>query len=618
MKNQHFSDEQAKAILARAIEIDARAPTTSPEELRALATEIGISPASLDAAIREHSTAVATRRDRAGQITATKLAAMGVPLGIATGALLVSASGPTAVGTVGLGLVSLLASAGLIALQGSSRTLRSFHAKNLALWSGIAAGSLAVVVLAEGDVARLSAVMAISWSIRSWIASSVLGSAAVIAVRRARNPEGSDPGATPPENSANVGGRLARMAKRVIAWITRPPQGAPMRIAFSRGRAVTLGLLLAVSACARSSRSTAEPAPATDRVQSALQVVLDSARTAARWPGATLAITMPDGRVTAVATGFSDTTRKVPLRTSDRLLQGSVGKTYVAAVAMQLVGEGKLDLAAPISRYLGHEPWFDRLPNARQITVRQLMTHTSGLVRYEFQPAAAAALRANPFKVWTPVDRLTLVFDTQAPFAAGQGWEYSDTNYIVLGMIIERLTGRAYDDELRHRLLVPLRLTNTVAADRPEVPGLANGYAGPKNDLGGYDASVVNGRLAINPQFEWTGGGVASTTADLARWGKLLYEGKAYPPTLLAQALDGVPARLGGNAKYGLGVIIRETPMGISYGHSGFFPGYATEMLYLPSSRMAAAVQVNVTDPYPRGLVPLLLRALRVTADSTA
>ncbi len=319
---------------------------------------------------------------------------------------------------------------------------------------------------------------------------------------------------------------------------------------------------------------------------------------------------LPTGEIVAVASGYSDTTRKLAMRPSDRLLLGSVGKTYVAAVAMQLVAEGRLDLDAPIARYLGAEPWFDRLPNARAITVRQLMNHTSGLVRYEFQPAAMAALRAEPFKVWTPADRLSFIFDTEAPFAAGQGWEYSDTNYIVLGMIIERLTGARYDDEMRRRVLEPLGLRNTIVADRPELPGLAMGYAGPNNELGGYDASIVNGRLAVNPQFEWTGGGVAATASDLARWAKLLYEGRAFPPAMLDTMLTGVPAKLGPNSRYGLGVILRESPTaGPIYGHSGFFPGYATEMIYLPRSKVAAALQVNDTDPYPRGMLALLLGA---------
>ncbi len=347
-----------------------------------------------------------------------------------------------------------------------------------------------------------------------------------------------------------------------------------------------------------------------------LQQKLDSVRVANRWPGVSLAVALADGSRIALASGHSDTTLHTPLRTADRLLQGSVGKTYVSAVAMQLVHEKKLDLDAPISTYLGTEPWFRRLPNAGTITVRQLMNHTSGLVRYEFQPAFTAALRSAPFRTWTPEERLAYDFDTQAPFAAGAGWEYSDTNYIVLGMIIERLTGRSYYDELQRRLLGPLGLVNTLPSDRPALPGLANGYAGPKNDLGGYDASIVNGRMAANPGLEWTGGGIASTTEDLARWGKLLYEGRAFDASLLPVLLDGVPARLGRDTKYGLGVIIRPTPLGVTYGHSGFFPGYATELLYFPDTRTALALQVNVTDPYPRGMVPFLVAVARELTGS--
>ena len=377
--------------------------------------------------------------------------------------------------------------------------------------------------------------------------------------------------------------------------------------------------LVGLAACASSGSSsgatagsTTESADGPPALVASLQRVADSVRAAQRWPGLSVAVVLPDGRVAAAASGYADTVRKTPLTTRDRLLQGSVGKTYVSAVAMQLVAEGLLDLDAPIARYLGQEPWFDSLPNGRQATVRQIMQHTSGLVRYEFQPAVTARLRAEPFKVWTPVERLRALFGAPAPFAAGAGWEYSDTNYIVLGMIIERLTGHTYYDEVQRRVLGPLKLTNTIPSDRRALPQVANGYAGPKNDLGGYDASIgPDGLMAINPQFEWTGGGIASTTSDLARWAKLLYEGKAFPPVMLPRLLDGVPARLGANAQYGLGVIIRPTALGPSWGHSGFFPGYATEMTYFPLSRIAVAVQVNLTDPYPRGLVPLLQRLAR-------
>ena len=245
------------------------------------------------------------------------------------------------------------------------------------------------------------------------------------------------------------------------------------------------------------------------------------------------------------------------------------------------------------------------------------MNHTSGLVRYEFDPRATAVLREQPMKAWTPEERLSYLFDTAAPFAAGAGWDYSDTNYIVLGMILERITGRPYHDELRRRLLGPLGLANTIPSDRPDLPGLANGYAGPKNDLGGYDASLDDrGRLRVNPQFEWTGGGIASTTADLARWGKLLYEGRAFDASLLPRMLDGVPSKLGRDVKYGLGVMTRPTALGPAWGHSGFFPGYATELLYFPDLKIAAAIQVNATAPYPRGLVPFLIEAARTAGGA--
>ncbi len=106
---------------------------------------------------------------------------------------------------------------------------------------------------------------------------------------------------------------------------------------------------------------------------------------------------------------------------------------------------------------------------------------------------------------------------------------------------------------------------------------------------------ISNGRFAINPQFEWTGGGIASTSEDLARWAKALYEGRGFDSTLMSQALDGVPARLGRDVRYGLGIMLRPTALGMTWGHSGFFPGYLTEVMYFPETRTAIAVQVNTS-----------------------
>ena len=249
-----------------------------------------------------------------------------------------------------------------------------------------------------------------------------------------------------------------------------------------------------------------------------------------------------------------------------------------------------------MSTYLGDEPWFERLPNHEDVTVRHIITHTSGILRYEFDDRFIRDLLADPDRVWSPVDRLAYLFDTEAPFAPGAGWEYSDTNYIILGMIIERLTGNTYYDEMRRRILEPLELHNTIPSDSRNIPGLAQGYAGIDNPFRVPEAVLVDGEFVINPQFEWTGGGVASTSEDLARWAKGLYEGRAFDESMLEMLLDGVPARLGRGTEYGLGVIIRPTPLGASWGHSGFFPGYLTEVAYFPEHRLAVAVQMNSSD----------------------
>ena len=331
-------------------------------------------------------------------------------------------------------------------------------------------------------------------------------------------------------------------------------------------------------------------------LKTAIQLKLNDWHKAGSFPGATLGVVLPNGESFGLAVGVSDRETKRTLLPTDRMLAGSVGKTFAAATALQLVKEGRIRLDDKIEKYLGSEPWFVRLPNAKDITVRQLMNHTSGLVRYEFKEQFTKDLTANPEKAWKPAELVAYLLDEKPPFAAGESWDYSDTNYIVLGMIIEKVTGRKFYDEANRRLLRPLKLTDTIPQDGPRLRGVVQGYAGPNNPFGGSDAMIVNGKFVINPQFEWTGGGYASTANDLARWAKMIYEGKAFSAALLPEVLKGVPApMLGRETRYGLGVIIRKTTLGTSYGHSGFFPGYMTDMMYFPEYKVAVAIQVNTS-----------------------
>ncbi len=255
----------------------------------------------------------------------------------------------------------------------------------------------------------------------------------------------------------------------------------------------------------RSQRTTVADAASIKR---ALQLKLDEWHKAGSFPGATLGVVLANGESFGLAVGLSDREMKTPMKPKDRMLAGSVGKTFAAATALQLIKEGKIGLDERIEKYLGREPWFSRLPNAKDITVRQLMNHTSGLVRYEFKDQFTKDLTANPEKTWKPAELITYLLDEKPPFAAGQGWDYSDTNYIMLGMIIEKVTGRRFYDEANRRLLKPLKLTDTIPQDGLKLKGVVQGYAGQNNPFGGRDAMIHDGKFAINPQFEWTGGGL--------------------------------------------------------------------------------------------------------------
>jgi D-alanyl-D-alanine carboxypeptidase len=343
-------------------------------------------------------------------------------------------------------------------------------------------------------------------------------------------------------------------------------------------------------------------------LQARVQAYMDEWRAAASFPGAAVGVVLKDGTAFAVATGVADRDTKRPITTTDLFMAGSTGKTFFAAVAVEMIERQALDLDAPIAKYLGARPWFARLPNAKDITVRHLMTHTSGLVRYEMNPKFTADLRAQPDKVWKPEEEIAYLFDAAPPFAPGQGWDYADTNYIVLGLIMEEIHKQPVYEQVRTHFLQPLQLAHVVPSTSRRIAGLVRGYAGPRDPLGLPDDVTPNGEFVVNPQFEWTGGGYATSPLDLARWGHELYAGHAISPLARRLMLDAaVPARLGPETKYGLGVIVRDaTPVGVTWGHSGFFPGYQTELIHVPDLGVTLAIQINTSAPRATGPRSLL------------
>ena len=358
--------------------------------------------------------------------------------------------------------------------------------------------------------------------------------------------------------------------------------------------------------------------PAVSMLTASLQAKFNELHKTASFPGATIGFVLPDGRSGSVSVGLADTENKIALKPADRMLAGSIGKTYVSAITLQAVQEGKLDLDAKIERWLGSESWFPRLPNAKDITLRMLMNHSSGIPEHVLNKDFIAALKKDPDRVWKPHELIAYILDAKPLFAAGQGWSYADTNYILVGMIFERVTKKTVYGEVARRILKPFKLERTIPSDRRILPQLITGYSMPNSPFGFEGRVIIDGKFIINPQMEWTGGGFASTAEDLARWAKLLYEGKVLKQEMLDQMLAGVAANEGrgsgaGN-KYGLAVQIRPSDWGVSYGHGGWFPGYRSEMEYFPQNKIAVAVQFNTDDAraMKKGLRSYIADAMRI------
>jgi D-alanyl-D-alanine carboxypeptidase len=328
-----------------------------------------------------------------------------------------------------------------------------------------------------------------------------------------------------------------------------------------------------------------------------IQAKLDELRTAAEFPGATVGYTLPGGQSDSVSTGLADLEARTPLKPGDRMLAGSIGKTFVAAVILMAVEERRLDLDAKIERWFGRDSWFERLPNSRDLTLRMLMNHSSGIPEHVLDKKFLAAIKESPYRVWKPEELVSYILDAKPLFPAGQGFSYADTNYILAGMIFERGTGKAVYGEVTRRLLKPFKLADTIPSDKPSLPGVIPGYSMPNSPFGLEGRTLVDGRFVFDPQMEWCGGGFASTAGDLARWADALYGGKVLSPASMKQMVSGVEAREGrgggGANKYGLGVQIRPSDWGTGYGHGGWFPGYLSEMEYFPDYKVAVAVQFN-------------------------
>lgn len=356
-----------------------------------------------------------------------------------------------------------------------------------------------------------------------------------------------------------------------------------------------MGLLLALPIWAQS--------------ESVLQSRLDSLSVLHGYPGVTCSMIFADGRQVNLASGYADLELKIPMKPTDRMFSGSTGKTFVSAIAMQLIDEGKLDPETYARTYFEDEAWFSKIPNQADMQVKHLLTHTSGLPRYAFKSEYWEVFNQDRMRNYPPQELLTFVMDEGPLHPVGEAWAYSDTGYLIIGLILEKICGKPYFDILRERILKPFHLDGITPSQGREFKDLVNGYTG--DHISPYDLppkTVVDGKYIFNPEFEYTGGGVVTSAPDLARWTKMLYEGEIFSAERLKELLSPVDFTTGQPAEYGYGygVFVYQTPMGKAYGHTGFFFGYETAMLYFPNEKVTIVLQVNADSTAGKMKVPIL------------
>jgi len=321
-------------------------------------------------------------------------------------------------------------------------------------------------------------------------------------------------------------------------------------------------------------------------------------------PGALL-YTYNRGRVTQLQSGVADLAASTPMVPEDSYRIGSLTKTYVSTAVLQLVAKGRVRLSDPASRHLP-----GLLAGQPRVTVRQLLNHTSGIFDFNNDPRVLAPyLDGDLGHVWTPGDLVRLAL-THAPVARpGAAYHYSNTNYLLLGLLVEAVTGERLGDVLQDRVFSRAHLDATTFNTKRTLPApAAHGYV----VLSGDEPTDIT---SLYP-YPWASGSMVATAPDVAQFYRHLLSGGMLPPRLLAEMRATVDASAedGPGTAYGLGLERFATPCGPAWGHGGNFPGYVTYVYSSPSGHRQTVLLVN-QDPQSLspevgdGFVRLLNRA---------
>jgi len=311
-------------------------------------------------------------------------------------------------------------------------------------------------------------------------------------------------------------------------------------------------------------------------------------------PGVAATVIFADGSTWTGVAGLADAAAARPVTPATPFAVASVSKTFTAALVLRYVDEGLVGLDDPLSRYL--PTW----PKASTVTIRELLQHTSGIPDFFANPTFEKALDRRRARAWTADEVLARFVPPGRVFAPGTGWAYSNTNYVLLGQVAERVGGAPWAALVRRELLDPLGLSaTTVQIAEPPSAAPARAYrmvlgAGGKavpQPLGdGTDVVPFTSVVSA----AGSAGAIASTTGDLARWARVLYGGGILSQATRREMLTFVRASsYGAITAYGLGVSRVRFQGRYAYGHTGALAGSRAAIRYFPKDRITIAVAFN-------------------------
>jgi len=293
-------------------------------------------------------------------------------------------------------------------------------------------------------------------------------------------------------------------------------------------------------------------------------------------PGVALLMTRRDKVIKTAAYGLSDLELGVPMKTNMLFESGSIGKCLTSTVIMQLWEQGKISLDDPLSKYVEHTP-----ENWKDIKIRNMLGHTSGLKDYALVPGIGLADH------WTTEQWFAKMITLDLDFPTGKSWAYSNSNYLLLGLIAEKITGKPIDDLITERIFKPLEMNHSVVSDGdPIIANRAKGYW--END-----GSVING---IRIGHGYGDGGWLNTCEDLAKFERALREGKLIKPETLKLVRTPGILPSGRKTPYGFGWFVRTTNGHLYISHGGNTGGFGSSIFRVPEKDLTIIAMTNLAS----------------------